>query len=320
MKILVLNTFGFHLGYIGCYGNDWIATPNLDLLAAQGVVFDQHFVGVPDIGASSQADDWLARARRGLDDLDGGAAIVQLAGPSLAAPWVLPDDLLTLYTEDDDIEPWPNPPPGELDDEEAVLRVQDTYAAAVTWYDAQLGQLLEDITKRPWADELLLAFTASSGYPLGEHDRLGWDRPWLHEELVHVPLIIRCPGRRFAGTRIGALTQPEDFAKAVEHWEKGAAGGIEGETGLPALMSGKVETIRPHAISSWRVGTRSEHALRTADWALILPGDRDATDPPRERQLYLKPDDRWEVNDLAQQEAERADELERVLRESLPAI
>jgi arylsulfatase A-like enzyme len=29
---------------VGCYGNDWIATPTLDLLASQGVVFDWHFV------------------------------------------------------------------------------------------------------------------------------------------------------------------------------------------------------------------------------------------------------------------------------------
>ena len=82
MKIFVVNTFGFHLGYIGCYGNDWIATPNLDLLAAEGVVFDQHFVDVPIVGESSPTDDWLARARLALDVLDGGAPIVQLAGPS----------------------------------------------------------------------------------------------------------------------------------------------------------------------------------------------------------------------------------------------
>lgn len=310
MKILVLNTYGFHLGFIGCYGNDWIATPNLDLLAAQGVVFDRHFVNVPDTGASAMPfDGWLSQARKSLNDLDTGASVVRVDGPSLAAPWNVPEDLLTLYTEDDEVEPWPNPPPGELDDEEAVLRVQDTYAAAVTWFDAQFGALLEDIAKRSWADELLLAFTAASGYPLGEHDRLGWDRPWLHEEVVHVPLIVRCPGCLFAGTRVWALTQPDDLWRHVANVL---------ESPLASLMSGSMETIRPHAISSWRMGPRSEHAIRTDDWALLLPGDRDADDPPRERQLYLKPDDRWEVNDLAQQEAERAEDLERLLRENLP--
>src|SRR5262249_41694169 len=43
MKLLVIHVSGLHLGYLGCYGNDWISTPAIDRLAAEGVVFDQHF-------------------------------------------------------------------------------------------------------------------------------------------------------------------------------------------------------------------------------------------------------------------------------------
>lgn len=43
MKVLVLSVHGLQAAYLGCYGNPWIATPTLDALAAQGVVFDQHF-------------------------------------------------------------------------------------------------------------------------------------------------------------------------------------------------------------------------------------------------------------------------------------
>jgi len=45
MKVLVLAARGLQTAYLGCYGNPWIATPNLDALAASGVVFDQHFAG-----------------------------------------------------------------------------------------------------------------------------------------------------------------------------------------------------------------------------------------------------------------------------------
>jgi arylsulfatase A-like enzyme len=48
MRILVIEASALHLGFLGCYGNDWVATPNLDRLAAESVVFDQHFADSPD--------------------------------------------------------------------------------------------------------------------------------------------------------------------------------------------------------------------------------------------------------------------------------
>src|SRR5260370_338177 len=52
MKVLVISVRGFHLGYAGCYGNEWISTPALDRLAAGGVVFDQHLADVPEAEAA----------------------------------------------------------------------------------------------------------------------------------------------------------------------------------------------------------------------------------------------------------------------------
>src|SRR5437588_5891554 len=46
MRILVLDVPALHLAYLGCYGNDWIATPNIDRLASESVVFDRHFFDV----------------------------------------------------------------------------------------------------------------------------------------------------------------------------------------------------------------------------------------------------------------------------------
>src|SRR5262249_22674547 len=44
-----------HPGYLGCYGNEWISTTALDRLAAEGVVFDQHFADVPEASAACRA-------------------------------------------------------------------------------------------------------------------------------------------------------------------------------------------------------------------------------------------------------------------------
>ncbi|MGC8639411.1 MAG: sulfatase-like hydrolase/transferase, partial [Isosphaeraceae bacterium] len=43
MNVLVVVCNSVHLGFLGAYGNAWIETPNLDWLAAEGIVFDHHF-------------------------------------------------------------------------------------------------------------------------------------------------------------------------------------------------------------------------------------------------------------------------------------
>ncbi len=43
-------------------------------------------------------------------------------------------------------------------------------------------------------DDTLLIFTSDQGEPLGEHGFVRRFRPWLYEELIHTPLIIRMPG------------------------------------------------------------------------------------------------------------------------------
>src|SRR5260370_1450940 len=64
MKFLAIVASGLPLGYVGCYGNEWIATPTLDRLAAEGIVFDQHFADHPDIEPARCRDDRQSADRR----------------------------------------------------------------------------------------------------------------------------------------------------------------------------------------------------------------------------------------------------------------
>ena len=61
-RALVLTLDRIHPGYLGCYGNDWIETPNFDRLATQSVVFDRHFVNELRIDAAPEA--WSLDAHR----------------------------------------------------------------------------------------------------------------------------------------------------------------------------------------------------------------------------------------------------------------
>jgi arylsulfatase A-like enzyme len=65
-RAVVISFDHWHLGYVGCYGNDWIETPNLDRLASQAVVFDQHFCENVDPAAANHAW-WTGRLQFPLD-------------------------------------------------------------------------------------------------------------------------------------------------------------------------------------------------------------------------------------------------------------
>jgi arylsulfatase A-like enzyme len=400
MKALVIMVRGLHLGYLGCYGNAWIDTPTLDRLAANGVVFDQHYADCPDAagarrawrsglldlplpgvnvtcspggldlvallraghvrtirvvdgshGASTdfspgwdhvrhvqpgaaegtQLDRTLEAARAALDQLDSRdqwLLWVDLA--TLLPPWIVPEEYTDPYFEsavaemdEDDpedlktapLEPLPDPTTGFLQKPAETMfpRLQRTFAGAASYLDAGIGLLLESLEGRELADELLLIITTDHGQALGEHGIVGPYRPWLHDELIHLPLLLRLPHGEEAGRRVAALTQPVDlFATLLELFGLPSQPS-HGHSLLP-LIRGTTDQFRAYACSGLRLGDRAEWALRTHDWSFILPVAAPPDDPPRLPQLYVKPDDRWEVNNVIQHHLELAEHLEQTLR------
>src|SRR5262245_26199419 len=309
MKIVVLDACALHLGYLGCYGNDWVATPNLDRLASAGLVADWHFVETPQTTLATPASaislmheleqagvgvrrlqlSELTFAHQVIADFDtlteSGDALLWVDVPSLAPPWKLASKLLDSYFEGDEeedggLEPWPDPPTGTAKwSDEDLLRSQNTYAAVVTYWDAQLGEVCEQLQARD--PEVGIVVTARSGLPLGEHGLVGFAKPWLHEEVVHVPLVSRVPG--LSAGRIDTLTQPPDLVGFLQALFK------PDQAGSSPLLARRANG-RAEVVCTWRLGDEEEWAARSRTWALICP--RTGSRPV---QLYAKPEDHWEV-------------------------
>ena len=74
---------------------------------------------------------------------------------------------------------------------------------------------------------------------------------------------------------------------------------------------------RSEVISGLRTHDAEEWAFRTREWAFLLPVKVPASDSPRSPQLYVKPDDRHEVNNVLQHNQELAEDLERKLRAAM---
>lgn len=392
MKALIVVADGFHLGQVGCYGNDWNATPGLDRLAAGSVVFDQHIVDVPTRAGAWHA--WLT-GKHAFSSTEQPARLIEVlqeAGvrveflsdndpPRAGLSWLKAADFEELMATTVDafdqladepswllwvetsvlLPPWPAPQEEEQAEEEAVddddpaesedddgaidadteaddlideneepeieidpiteptsemleddpddwnfLGIRLTQAEALAELDAGIRLLLERLE-----DDVLFIVTAPRSYPLGEHGFVGFDKPWPHEELVHVPLLIRLPGGAEAGRRVPHLTQPTDLLPTLLDCAAATVpDDCAGASLLPLTLGGT--PIRTAAVSMVRQGEEEECALRTPDWAYLSPADG-----PRQPQLYVKPDDRWEVNDVAQHHPELIEESEKKLREFL---
>ncbi len=383
MKCLIVVVHGLRLDCVGCYGNDWVGTPNLDRLATESVVFDQHIADCPDREAgflawspggqsvvgqlsavkaelvgdaglpppssftisfqktrlvqngrnsSARLNFVFDAARKAAGSLvRHDQAILWIDLPGVLPPWEVPEEFLELYfprnsqpAEDGKdgvsgaLAPWtgPLPPTVSTDDEATLLRVRRTYAAAVSHFDAQLGLLLDSLEAKEGGQDWLLMLTAPYGLPLGDHGVAGSHRPWLHEELVHLPLLVRLPSAAEAGRRVFCLTQTSDLPATMLDAFGLPVTSIHGRSLLP-LCRGDVDSIRAEAYSMMRTANAEEWALRTSEWAFLLPVEVPSEYPPRGPQLYVKPEDRFEVNNVVQHHAELAEEMERKLRERM---
>jgi len=265
----------------------------------------------------------VSAAMRHLNASEHG--LVWLETNFLIPPWIVDvsswDDLPAEVQEDgseESLEPLLEPPLNlpDSEDETTFVRLQRTYAAAVSRLDRELGELWDELQRQDDYDSWMILLTTDRGFPLGEHGPVGDSRPRLYEELVHLPLIVRLPNAASASERIVTLTQPVDVMPTLLEAFDLSSPEIHGASLLP-LLRGERERVRDYACSGLRKGAAAEYSLRTLDWAFFLPEEthsEDAHPAARERQLYIKPDDRWEVNNVLQHHPEVAEHLEVALR------
>ncbi len=216
--------------------------------------------------------------------------------------------------------PWRNPETGwfDTDDLASWELLHRSFAAAVTSFDADLGRIFAVFREHALDRTAAWIFTADHGFPLGEHGVIGLHRPWLYEEFVHVPLIVRLPDAAEATSRIDALTQPADLMPTLARWYSVETPEKLDGFPLQPLILGEVESLRDAAISRLRLDSAEEWAIRTPRWTLLCPIATPPDDDPRPVLLFEKPDDRWEVNDVRSQHPDLAEELESQLRGTLP--
>lgn len=90
-----------------------------------------------------------------------------------------------------------------------AIEVRKHYAACVSYADAQVGKLLDQLESLGLRDDTIILLWGDHGWHLGEHAI--WGKHALFEESLHSPLIISAPGTKKAGTGTRALVETLDI-------------------------------------------------------------------------------------------------------------
>jgi len=95
------------------------------------------------------------------------------------------------------------PKEGPLD-EETTLTILHAYYASVSYVDAMVGKLLDELDALGIADDTIVVLWGDHGWNLGEHSF--WSKHVNYETSLHAPLMIKAPG--FAGgTKVNSLSE-----------------------------------------------------------------------------------------------------------------
>lgn len=188
-------------------------------------------------------------------------------------------------------------PPGISDKDYVIAQ----YDGAIAYMDACIQTIFTALEAHGIYDETIVILNGDHGETLYDHE-CWFDHHGIYDTTIHVPLIIRYPGRVPAGQRVFGYTQHKDLVPTILE-----LAGIEtersfdGNSVLP-LISGE-EVSHESEIYITECTWMRKHGWRTPEWKLIVALEPDFHFKP-EIELYNLIQDPDENNNLAESEPE----------------
>jgi len=235
---------------------------------------------------------------------------------SLGRVWDAPEGFRDAYVDPDD----PPPPAGVSvptftvnagTDPDLLVGIRHLFAGQVTLLDHALAPLLATVPA-----EWCILLCGIRGLALGLHGIVGPARPGDDDtpfgEIVHLPVIFHEPAGLLAAQRDHVLAIPADLGVTVAGHLGGAGRGSggAGPTGpwdghdlWPVLNGGPPP--RDRVVIHGRAAT----AVATAAWHLVAAGDAARIGGTHGPRLFAKPDDFFEISDVANRSPAVTEEL-----------
>lgn len=337
---LVITFDQFPASILGCYGNEWIETPEIDRLAANGMVadecwadrtgpasaedlfsanrlvsalkersvrtylfleaesqvdftgiaFDQRQVIRGELGPTAKPDRiplaqlvQKATAAWSKEQAAGNACLIWIHARGIMVPAFPPAGFADLYQD-------------EFEDREVNFEKMSederwhhpaVTAGMASLLDHWIGRFFSSLGGDAESPAGLKVLTAAQGVPWQRLPNSFGPLDELCSQSAHVPWVIQTVGdarfNSFNGTRTDRLCSPRDLGHCLERWFH--------ENFESADEKSQITTIGPSG----------NYRITTKDWSAIFPATvAPTTENDPQPLLFRRPEDAWEVNNLAE--------------------
>ena len=195
-------------------------------------------------------------------------------------------------------------PPGISDKDYVIAQ----YDGAIAYMDACIQNIFNALEANGILDETIIIVNGDHGETLYEHE-CWFDHHGMYDNVLHVPLIIRYPGKIPAGKRVSGFNQHKDLVPTIMEllgvgekdieWPSDKR--FDGQSLLP-MIAGEVASHDSEFYITECTWMR-KHGWRTPQWKLIIALEPDFHFKP-EIELYNLVQDPGENHNVAEQEPE----------------
>jgi iduronate 2-sulfatase len=192
------------------------------------------------------------------------------------------------------------PTNGPVTDDQARTLIHG-YHAAVSYMDAQLGTLLDELDRLNLTTNTIILLWGDHGWHLGDHG--WWCKHTNYEEATRIPLIVVAPGvTRPRSRATKALVETVDIYPTLAELAGLPAPHvpqtIEGKSFVSVLRN-PTKTTRDHVFHAYPRGERIGRAVRTTRYRFVEWKRAGAPADTAEFELYDYQDDPAETKNLA---------------------
>ncbi|MBL8815213.1 MAG: sulfatase-like hydrolase/transferase [Planctomyces sp.] len=205
---------------------------------------------------------------------------------------------------------------GDVDpDAELHRQLTHGYYASVSYVDAQIGKVLDELQRQRLVDDTIVVLWGDHGFHLGDHGY--WTKHTNFEQANRIPLLIAAPGVSKPGSVTRQLAESVDIFPTLAELAgleiRSGPQPIDGRSLVPVLRdpSFRVRNHAYHVFPKARLG----RAIRTERYRFVEWRNGDETPETAELELYDYETDPLETRNLASEQPDVVAELRAILAE-----